>query len=225
MKRFISLCLLVAMILPLPVFALPAISCHCFQDRSFDPDRPAAADAYYLATAQNRLLADAFGQPRRDIVMAKQKGTGNDELWIAGWAAAASGQTPQALLRASEELGSWRPVLAQHRLDLPGQQPDSAGDTATLARQIVTATLVDQGLCNRATLTDLYAAGADPQEAILAVLLAAATGRPAQAIRQQVADEEKTWGALMAEAGLTEDLDGSLARLLASGKQKSRSSD
>jgi hypothetical protein len=46
--------------------AMPAINCHCFQDRAFDPAKPSAADQYYLATTQNRLLAAVFDQPRRN---------------------------------------------------------------------------------------------------------------------------------------------------------------
>jgi hypothetical protein len=34
--------------------AKSAISCHCFQDREYDPQRADAADPYFLATTQEK---------------------------------------------------------------------------------------------------------------------------------------------------------------------------
>ena len=42
---------------PLAAVAMPTINCHCFRDRSFDPQQPQAADGYFLATAQNSFFA------------------------------------------------------------------------------------------------------------------------------------------------------------------------
>ena len=65
-----------------PAAANPAINCHCFQDRSYDPRRPAALDPYLLATTQNSLLAVVFEVPKRQLVRSKMGGTPNDRIWI-----------------------------------------------------------------------------------------------------------------------------------------------
>jgi hypothetical protein len=46
--------------------------CHCFRDRTFEPDRPAAADPYILATARSSLLSAAYGPPKRELVAASR---------------------------------------------------------------------------------------------------------------------------------------------------------
>ena len=83
------------LLLPMPARAVPAITCHCFTDRSFDPSRPALADPYFLATTQNSLFALAFNVDKKTIVMKKQQGASPDDLWIAYWIASKSGMSPE----------------------------------------------------------------------------------------------------------------------------------
>ena len=47
--------------------AAPTVACHCYQDRTFDPERPAAADPYILATTRSSLLSAAFGVDKRAL--------------------------------------------------------------------------------------------------------------------------------------------------------------
>ena len=219
MKRFILLGLLVLMTLPATIYALPTISCHCFQDRSFDPARPSAADGYYLATAQNRLMAAVFERPRREIVMAKQTGTSGSDLWIAYQAAAISGHNSATLLSARKDQGAWWPVLEKQGIDLAPRLGEATRVSASLDRQIVAATLAELGFANLATVADLYGDGAGSQEAILAVVLASARKQPPREIWQSVATGEKSWGSLLDEAGMTADLDAAFERLLGGGKE------
>ena len=44
--------------------AAPATACHCFTSRTFDPQQPAAADPYILATARSSVLSAAFSVPK-----------------------------------------------------------------------------------------------------------------------------------------------------------------
>ncbi len=218
MKRFVFCALLLAA-LPGPVHALPAISCHCFQDRSFDPARPTAADDYYLATAQNRLMAAVFERPRREIVMAKQTGTSGPDLWIAYRAAAISGHNSATLLSARKDQGAWWPVLEKLGIDLNLELGEATRISSNLDQQIVADTLAEVGFADLATVADLYGAGAGSQEAILAVVIARANKQPPREIWLRVAAGEKSWGSLIDEAGMAADLDAAFEPLLAIGKE------
>ena len=54
------LILLALVLAPLPAAAIPAITCHCFTERAYDPALPFVADPYFLATTQNSFFAAAF---------------------------------------------------------------------------------------------------------------------------------------------------------------------
>ena len=73
-KTYIA-ALVILITLPIPVVAMPAITCHCFKDRSYDAARPAAADPYFLATTQNSCFAIVFNTDKKNIMMKKQQGS------------------------------------------------------------------------------------------------------------------------------------------------------
>jgi len=149
--------------------AMPAINCHCFQDRAFDPAKPSAADQYYLATTQNRLLAAVFDQPRRNIVMAKQKGTDGDDLWVAYRASAETDLSPNDLLREKKVQGAWQPVLKAYNVSLTQSDSVLPNDSSELARLVSTEVLVGQGFADHETIESLYASGAGQKEVICAL--------------------------------------------------------
>jgi hypothetical protein len=183
------------------------ITCHCFQDRSFDPNRPDAADAYFLATAQNTLLSVAFERPKREVVMAKQGGTSNEDLWISYRAAANSGIAPRSLLNEKRRAGHWQPVLRQLHIDLG--LPDnlaSSGWDEVLARAVFDQVLLELSFADRETLETLRKAGGSQQETLLAALLAQAGTRTALDYYRQVRFENHPWGQLLADHGLAENL-------------------
>ena len=76
-RRAPALALAAALVAALPGVprAEPAGACHCYQDRAFDPGRPAAADPYILATTRSSLLSAAFGVEKRSLVAAVMSGT------------------------------------------------------------------------------------------------------------------------------------------------------
>jgi len=87
---------------PAAAGAEQAGACHCYQDRTFDPERPAAADPYILATARSTLVSAAFGVAKRDLVGAVMTGAAADDLLLAHWAGARLGQPAElAALRAA----------------------------------------------------------------------------------------------------------------------------
>ncbi len=117
------------LLFPVPVMAIPAITCHCFTDRSYDPVRPAAADPYFLATTQNSFFAIVFNADRKSIVMKKQQGASSDDLWIAYWVASKSGISPETLLQSKQGKDMWKDVITPLRL---ATKPLGAGFSAAL---------------------------------------------------------------------------------------------
>ncbi len=60
------------------------MNCHCFQDRTYNPDKKYSTDEYLLATTFNSFLSSNFNVPKRDIVMLKMKGgAGAEDVIIA----------------------------------------------------------------------------------------------------------------------------------------------
>jgi len=194
--------------MPLPALAIPAITCHCFTDRSFDPAQPALADPYFLATTQNSFFAALFNVDKKAIVMKKQQGTSSDDLWVAYWVAFAAKVSVERLLQAKEPEMSWQEVIAPLRLSskILGSRFASAlkskSSAARLAEAVVDELFFRYRLLPDAELTALRKAGASNQELILATLIAARIGQPARQVYAEVKSGAKTWGALLTGAGI-----------------------
>lgn len=195
------------LLIPLPALAIPAITCHCFTDRTYDPARPALADPYFLATTQNSFFAALFNVDKKSVVLKKQKGTSADDLWVAYGVSSRSGIAPDALLEAKESKGSWKDVLSAFHV-----KPQSLGasvaaalhsgdSTQRLAEGVVNDTIIGYRLLDEKELSVLRKAGATNQEVFLATLLAARTKQPARQILAS-AKSGKSWGRLLKEAGL-----------------------
>lgn len=188
-----------------PALAAPAISCHCFQDRSFDPQRAGAADPYFLATTQNSLLAATFGIPKKEVVRAKMGGLGGDDLWLAHSLTARAGQSVEHWLEARGTAGGWAKTIAAAKLpeSALGSRLSSAlkgnpGD-ADLARVVVEEVLEQRAGVAAGVLAELRKQRASLQETILAVFLAKQTGKPALELLDAVRSKNRSWGSLLAE--------------------------
>lgn len=199
---------LLLLFLPVSGWAASAVSCHCFRDRSFDPGRPAAADPYVLATAQNSLLAAAFGLDKGAVVKAKMTGTSGEDLWIAHWVAAKAGLRAADLLDARSRAAGWAEALAS--LGLPAERlgPRAAGllrgaaPDPALARAAEEEALHTRLGIDEASLDALAKAGAGPAEAAAAALLARRSGRPPAEVYREVAGGRASWGSLFHRAGI-----------------------
>jgi hypothetical protein len=100
------------LLLPMPALSMPAITCHCFTDRTYDAARPAASDPYLLATTQNSFFAIVFNTDKKSDVLKKQQGTSSDDLWIGYWATSNAGMSPETLLQAKQKHGTWKDALS-----------------------------------------------------------------------------------------------------------------
>lgn len=206
--------------------ANPAISCHCFQERAYDPARPQMADPYLLATTQNTFMAVIFGLSKRDLVQAKMSGTSGDHLWVAHYLASEHGLSPASLLTARQRSGSWREVL--HSVEL-GTLRAGEHFAALLQREaadpLLAAAVVDEILIENLAieaddLARLRFRGADNAQIILAYLLADKSGRPVLAIHDDFANGHRTYGQMFDAQRLLPGapLEEALRRLAHAGK-------
>jgi hypothetical protein len=202
-RSILPVLFIVVLLLPMPALAIPAITCHCFTDRSFDPGRPALADPYFLATTQNSLFALAFNVDKKTIVMKKQQGASSDDLWIAYWVASKSGMSPESLLQAKQDKDAWKNVIESLRLSTKVMGArfsgtlNAKGSSASLADKVVDELLLRYRLLNEGELVALRQVGASNQELIIATVISAKTRQPARQIYLEVKNGTKTWGSLL----------------------------
>lgn len=195
--------LLLLIMMPLQARAIPAITCHCFTDRSFDPARPAAADPYFLATTQNSFFAELFNVDKKTLVVKKQQGAASDDLWIAYWVAARTGASPETLLKAKQEKETWHAALAASPLSgkAAGKRfvagLDGKAPTPRLAEAVVDELFRRHQLLTDNELAALRQAGAANQELIIATVIAAKTRQPARKVFLEVKGRATTWGSLL----------------------------
>lgn len=217
MRVFFSLLLL--LILATPVLAEPAISCHCFRERDYDPARPGAADPYLLATAQNSLISAAYAADKKAIVKARMTGTSGEDLWIAHYAAARQGRSAAELLTARAAARSWSAVLvpldpARFGARFAGAVAAGEGD-AVLAAIATDETLSARLGVQARELAALRSHGASNQETVLAAFLARRSGRPAVPPFEEVRAGRTSWGTLLHRLGIAPGtVEGEIRRLL-----------
>lgn len=188
---------------PLCVSAASTVSCHCFQDRTFNHRDSAAADPYFLATTQNSFISLIYGVDKSSLVKAKMSGTSGTQLWILQDVAARSGQSTTAVADSYSANHSWPEVfktlglgpeqVGELYLQL-GNQPEQ------LADHIVDSQLIRQFAVTPAELKRWRRLGMSRKELILAIVL---EGDPAE-LYQRVNSRAQTWGELLDRQGLVD---------------------
>ncbi len=202
-----------ALFLLFSVLVMPAqseISCHCFQDRSFNAAKPAAADLYFLVTSQNSLLAAALDIPKRSIVQAKMAGADADLLLVSYYVSNRTGLEVEALVEMLTSSGS-AGLLGKlgnmtYKFDQPFITALGAGiDLEQLARGAYHSIMITQLGIDVMTLERLEFAGADRQEQILAIFISFLLAEDAVDIYASIKAGRQTWGQSFDSTGLAAD--------------------
>lgn len=225
-RSSLRLVLFLLFLLPAPALAIPAITCHCFTDRSYDAARPAAADPYFLATTHNSFFALVFNIDKKKIVMKKQQGTSSDDLWVAHWVASRSGVSVDTLLQNKQKNETWQAVLAPLRLSAQSLSPrfanalNAKASTARLASAALDETAIRHQLLTESELAALRKAGASGQEIVISAVIAAKSGKPARQIHLEAKKGSQTWGALLQRAKIEpHDMQRELSGILKPPKE------
>jgi hypothetical protein len=215
---FVKLTLFLCVVIPSGnVVAESAISCHCFQDRTFQPAEPFAADDYILATSFNSLLARSFDIPKRQIVMLKMKeGVGQNDLLVGLKVAKITGVDLEKLLGHRRENQSWPMIIAslkqQGTIEKDrilatigsGMAVDKAGDG-----------IADELIGNfysvpAEDVQQLRQAGLNEKEMALVFVLAHASDRQPQELVGQHNREGKSWSRIADSLGIEPAAAGKL---------------
>ncbi len=200
MKKILFLLLL---LIPTISVAESTINCHCFQDRSYNQRKSAAADPYFLATTQNSFLSLAYKVDKRNIVKAKMAGENGAQLWILFDLAQRSKKSITQVKKIYAETNRWPDTFKKLKLSalqLDKRYRQLGSNPEQLANHIVDLQLGNFFEVTLADIGNWRNQGMNRKELILAILL---DGNPAT-IYHQVASGMKTWGELLSDQGLVD---------------------
>lgn len=211
----------------LPAFLLPAVSgsalaatangCHCFNDRTYDPKVPFAADDYLLTTTFNSLISRSFNLSKQRIVMLKmQGGVAADDLLIGLRLAQATQVDSQMLFDRRKGGTAWSTLLAE--INLPPEVAESAwvtklraGGSATEAGESVAdRMLADLFKIPARRLEELRSTGLDVKALSLILILTHYTGREPEFFIKQFQKDKKSWSEIASLVGVSPKAAGIL---------------
>lgn len=187
-----------------------AVSCHCFQDRSFDPARPGAADAYFLATTRNSLMAAALDVPRRTIVKARMGGIDADLLWVVYYVADRTGMSVNDLFELRADSGVEDFVTRLDNLSLQFDRPflmkiKPQSDIAALADGTFEAVVLEQLGLPKPVFERLEMTGATRREKCLAIFVSLLLAEEPTKVYRSVQEGRLFWGEALASTGISSD--------------------
>ena len=211
--------------LPQPCLAVPVASCHCFQNREYNPADKFVADDYILATTFNSLIAAAYNIPKRQVVMLKMKGgVGQGDL-LLGLAIARAGKADlEQLLEQRQQKGAWRTVLAAPGLAGAAQnEPLLAVILSGLAEEraaemAASALLVSFFRVGDKLVSELRADGLDGREMALALVLARAGGKEVRKLAALHVKAGQSWSEIAHGLGIEPATAGTLVSSLGPGR-------
>ncbi|AGF79064.1 hypothetical protein UWK_02528 [Desulfocapsa sulfexigens DSM 10523] len=220
----IMICFLVVLFLAAPIFAMDTPqqtrSCHCFQDRVFDPDRKFAADKYLLTTSFNSFISANFHISKSQIVMMKMKGgVDPDDLLIGLFVARICDVEVNSLLAILDSGGTWKQILTSRSLKKNEKNKNllntllAAIDTEEAAVEVVTDQLVKEFFrVSDLEIASLREEGATGREIVLIYLMEryGKTDATAADILSMYTKKKMSWGEIASYFGLTPKETGKL---------------
>jgi|GEM_PF-640636 len=220
----IMICFLAVSFLAAPVSAMEVpqqtSSCHCYQDRVFDPERKFAADGYLLTTSFNSFISANFQISKNQIVMMKMKrGVDPDDLLISLFVARICDVEVNSLLAIRDNGGVWKQILASGSLKKNEKNKNSlnallaALDTEGGAVEAVTDQLVKEFFrVSDSEIASLREEGATGREIVLIYLMERywKTDATAADILSMYTKKKMSWGEIASYFGLTPKETGKL---------------
>ncbi|TAL16399.1 hypothetical protein EPN96_09715 [bacterium] len=190
-----------------------AVSCHCFNDRKFDPEAPFIADPFILATARNTIAAVASGVDKGAIVKKRMTGSTEGDLWLGLFLAKETGVSAEALLSAREKNPSWSAALSAIPVDTGkfGKEFESArnaGNEEAMAAALADFAFTERFGQKQAEVSGLRTLGASTAETTLSLLLSKKTGKSPLDIFKETTSGKKSWGQLLDAAGIPAEITG-----------------
>ncbi len=195
--------------------AAPAISCHCFRERAYDPAHPAASDDYLLASTFNSLIAKAHGISKRRVVMLKMEGgVSNNDLLLALHFARGDERQLQRLLAARQAERPWVALIASLPA-IPDADPLRGAISGGAADQEVGRLAADRLITGfyrvpPTQVMGLRAAGLTSAEVGLVFLLARAGNLTPQEILARRHGGKESWSQIAASLGIAPEQAGKL---------------
>ncbi len=203
--RILSLLIFLPLIFASFTLAESTVNCHCFQDRTYDPQRAHAADPYFLATTQNALLASVFGLSKKDVVRAKMGGVDGDSLWVGHYLAQQSTKSFAEIEALFSEKKNWQEVIQHLRIVPERLDPRfvaALNDQKKLAMAVVDEQLAAHLDLAPLQLRQLREQGADNHQTIMVMFLVQSSLLEATELLAKVTEGKTSWGRLLAEQGL-----------------------
>ena len=188
-------------------------SCHCFRDRSYDPDNRFAADDYLLATSYNSLIARTFGISKGEIIMKKMRGgvNGND-LLIGLFLGATCGRSPELLLAIHDDGGTWQQITSSACGDKKSNDPAlsalAQGNDARTVALITDFMLKKRYPPPEQAIKKIRSRLADDKKVALVLALAEQTGLAPDRLLTLYLDQKKSFAQIAHSHGLTPEAVG-----------------
>ncbi len=205
LRKYAAIPLLILFSLPSPS---SAVTCHCFQDRTYDPSNPRKAEPYVLATTQNSFFAAAFGIPRKAVVKSKMSGTSGTDLWVAYYAAGILRLRAGDLMTRRGSAPSWPAVLKGKGMEAGSFDArfaaalDSGASDEHLASLAAGEILTSSLGTERKELEAMMTGGASTAEIVAASVFSRWSGGSPSSLFRDVRGGKTTWGGTLHRLGI-----------------------
>lgn len=194
-----------------------AVTCHCFLDRSYNPDDRFASDEYILTTTFNSLLAKSFAIPKRQIVMIKMnEGVAQNELLIGLKISRITGIDIRKFLRLRQEKKTWAEIISSL------SKQETIKKDAILEAVKSGMTIEDAGvMVADEMIAEFYGipleeihklrmSGLDAKEMSLLFILSHAGQKKPEVLAEQYRKQGSSWSEIAYDLGLEPDAVGQL---------------
>ena len=208
---------LLATMIAVPARAEMTAGCHCFRQRSYDPEAKFVADDYILATSFNSLTANLFDIPKKQVIMLKMKGgVHQNDLLLALKLGHDFGIEHQQLLNLRQKDYSWQKIISQSKT-LSEIKDDTlltmikAGKPVNdLGRKVANSMIADFYNVPEKEIEELRLSNFNEKEMALFFILIRNTPMKSEDLVKQIVNEGRSWSEIAHTLGITPAMAGQL---------------